>query len=60
MRAAVAVTVMYVLLFVLHVCAFVSSSASHPACPHGQHAQKRELGPPLLGAGRFDTICTAA
>ena len=25
---------------------------------HGWHGQK--IGPPLLGAGRFDTICTAA
>ena len=37
--------------------AFGSRSASHPA---GQHAQKRYIGPPLLGTGRFDTICTAA
>ena len=36
---------------------FVSSSASHPA---GPHAKKRYIGPPLLGAKRFDTICTAA
>ena len=40
--------------------AFVSSSASHPAGPHGRHAQKWEIGPPFLGTGRFDTICTAA
>ena len=40
--------------------AFVSSSASHPAGPHGRHAQKTvNRGPPLLGAGGFDTICTA-
>ena len=39
---------------------FVSSSASHPAGPHGRHAQKNgKSGPPLLGAGGFDTICTA-
>ena len=40
--------------------AFVSSSASHPAGPHGRHAQKTVNQAPLLGAGRFDTICTAA
>ena len=40
--------------------AFVSSSASNPAGPHGRHAQKTVTRPPLLGAGRFDTICTAA
>ena len=38
--------------------AFVSNSASHPAGPHAQKNGKS--GPHLLGAGRFDTICTAA
>ena len=38
---------------------FVSSSASPPAGPHGRHAQKTVNRAPLLGAGRFDTICTA-
>ena len=33
---------------------FVSSSASHPAGPHGRHAQKNGK------SGRFDTICTTA
>ena len=36
--------------------AFVSSSASHPAGPHGRHAQKTVN---RAGAGGFDTICTA-
>ena len=40
--------------------AFVSSSASHPASPHGRHAQTTVNRAPLLGAGRFDTICIAA
>ena len=40
--------------------AFVSSSASHPAGPHGRHAQKTVNRGPIAGAGRFDTICTAA
>ena len=39
--------------------AFVSSSASHPAGPHGRHAQKTVNRAPMLGAGGFDTICTA-
>ena len=39
---------------------FVSSSAIHPADPHGRHAQKRYIGPPLLGVGMFDIICTVA
>ena len=39
--------------------AFVSSSASHPAGPHGRHAQKTVNRAPIAGAGGFDTICTA-
>ena len=40
--------------------AFVRSSASHPADLHSRLAPKKRLiKPPLLGAGRFDTICTA-
>ena len=39
--------------------AFVRSSASHPAGPQGRLSQKtRYIGPPLLGAEKFDTICT--
>ena len=40
--------------------ALVSNSANHSAGPHGRHAQKTVNRVPLLGAGRFDTICTAA
>ena len=40
--------------------AFVSNSASHPAGPHGRHAKKPVNRAPIAGAGRFDTICTAA
>ena len=40
--------------------AFVSSGASHPAGPHGRHAQETVNWAPLLGAGKFDTIYTAA
>ena len=40
--------------------AFVGNIASHPAGPHGRHAQKTVNRAPLLGAGRYDTICTAA
>ena len=32
--------------------------ASHPARPHNRFAQKTVIGPPLLGAGGVDTICT--
>ena len=39
--------------------AFVRSSASHPADPHGQFAQITVTRAPISGAGRFDTICTA-
>ena len=39
--------------------AFVSSSASHPAGPHGRHAQKTVNRAPIAGGGRVDTICTA-
>ena len=31
--------------------AFVSSNASHPTGSHDRHAQKRYIGPPLLGRG---------
>ena len=40
--------------------AFVSSSANHPAGPQFRHAQKTVNRAPLLGAGRFNTTCTAA
>ena len=40
--------------------AFVSGCASHPAGPHGRHAQKTVNRAPIAGAGRFDTICTVA
>ena len=41
--------------------AFVSSSASHPAGPYGRHAQNTVNRAPIaMGAGRFDTFCTAA
>ena len=40
--------------------ALMRSSASHPAGPHGQLAKKGEIGPPWVGAGGFDTICTVA
>ena len=40
--------------------AFVSNSTSHPAGPHGRHAQKTVNQAPIAWAGRFDTICTAA
>ena len=39
--------------------AFVRSSASHTAGPHGRFAQKRSIGNSLVGAGGFDTISTA-
>ena len=38
--------------------AFMRSIAGHPAGPHGWLAPKMVIGPPLLGAGGFDTICT--
>ena len=39
---------------------FMRSSTSQPAGPHGrQLSQKRYIGPSLLGAGGFDTFCTA-
>ena len=38
--------------------AFMRSIAIHPAGPHGRLAQKTVIGPPLLGAGGVDTICT--
>ena len=38
--------------------AFMRSLASHPTGPHGRLAQKTVIGPPLLGAGGVDTICT--
>ena len=38
--------------------AFIRSIASHPAGPHGRFVQKKVIGPPLLGAGGVDTICT--
>ena len=37
---------------------FMRSIASHPAGPNGRLTQKTVVGPPLLGAGRVDTICT--
>ena len=37
---------------------FMRSIASHPAGPHGRLAKKTVIGPPLLGAGGIDTICT--
>ena len=44
----------------LDITLFMRSSASHPAGQHGRCAQKTgKLGPPLLGVGGFDTICTA-
>ena len=39
--------------------AFMRSSASHPAGPHGRLAQKTVNQAPLMGAGGFTTICTA-
>ena len=43
----------------LDLAAFMRCIASHPpGCPHGRHAQKMVIGPPLLGAGGVDTICT--
>ena len=38
--------------------AFMRSIASHTAGPHGRLAKKTVIGPPLLGAGGVDTICT--
>ena len=38
--------------------AFMRSIASHPVVTHGRLAQKTVIGPPILGAGGFDTICT--
>ena len=38
--------------------AFMMSIASHPAGPHGRLAPKTVIGPPFLGAGGVDTICT--
>ena len=35
--------------------AFVSSSASHPAGPHGRHAQKTVNRAPIAGGGRVST-----
>ena len=34
------------------------SRASHPAGPHGRLVKQLYIGPPLLGAGDFYTICT--
>ena len=39
--------------------AFMRSSASHPAGPHGRLAQNSKSGLHCSGAGSFDTICTA-
>ena len=39
--------------------AFMRSSASHPADPHGRLAQKTVYRVPLLGVGGYDTSCTA-
>ena len=39
--------------------AFMRSSASHPAGPHGRLARIRSIGPHCVGAGGFDTIWTA-
>ena len=38
--------------------AFMRSIASHPASPPCRLAKKTEIGPPLLGAGGVDTLCT--
>ena len=38
--------------------AFMRNIASHPAGPHGRLVQKNVIGPPLLGVGGVDTICT--
>ena len=35
----------------LDISAFVSSSASHPAGPHGRHAQKKVNRAPIAGGG---------
>ena len=43
----------------LEMAAFMRSMTSHPAGPHGRLAQKTVIGPPLLGAGGVDTICTS-
>ena len=40
--------------------AFVSSSASHPAGPHGRHTQKRVNRAPIAGGGKVRHNCTAA
>ena len=40
--------------------AFMRSIASYPAGPHGEHAPKTVIGPPLLGEGGVDTVCQAA
>ena len=45
--------------FVSTLPAFMRSSTSHPAAPPGHLAKKREIGPPFLGTGDFETICTA-
>ena len=46
--------------FVSTSSVFMRSSASHPASPHDRLSQNKwEIGPPLLGARGFDTICTA-
>ena len=37
---------------------FMRSIAIHPSGPHGRLAQKTVIGPPLLGAGGVNTICT--
>ena len=38
--------------------AFMRRIASHPAGPHVRLAEKTVIGPPLLGAGGVDAICT--
>ena len=38
--------------------AVMRSISSHPAGPHGRLAQKTVIGPPFLGVGGVDTICT--
>ena len=44
---------MYLFMTISTSPAFVSNSASHPAGPHGRHAQKTVNRAPIAGGGEF-------
>ena len=42
----------------LDIARFYEEHCQQPSGPHGRLAQKSVIGPPLLGMGGVDTICT--